>query len=170
MSTKSISTLIGVIRDIKEKGNEVVKAEVVFSDLTNRLISQYDGDKTFSELVITEKNSQTREEELMAALSGADIAGKCMILAKECGFESEKFNIYAESLVPKRGYDLIFNNLYANAIGKGRRLRYVAKIKNGSVKISLQAVKPSDPLFSSEEPKNCIVVTTRSEAKLAFSF
>ncbi len=153
--------VMGIVDGIKAGGDEVIKAEAIFSDKVNKLISMYEGDKTYSELVKEFKTENLHEDNFMIALSGEDLARKCLGLSRECGLNLDRNNISVESMVPEPGYDLIFNNLYSNAIGKGKRLRYTVTIEGDHARVSLRAIHPSDPLFSSDESENCIVLTTK---------
>jgi aspartokinase/homoserine dehydrogenase 1 len=133
--------VINVLQSLINSGDHVSKIEAVLSGTMNYLLSEYDGSKPFSDLVKSAKENNYTEPDPRDDLSGMDVARKCLILARECGWEIEESDIKVEPLmsvecanakdVPAffdelEDFNVTFQQLYVRAKNKGKQLRYVA--------------------------------------------
>jgi aspartokinase/homoserine dehydrogenase 1 len=168
--------VINVLRKLISGGDKVISIEAVLSGTINWLLSEYDGSKPFSELVRIAKERGYTEPDPRDDLSGMDVARKCLILAREAGLDIELENIYVDALMlpdidpaldlesffrESKPFDQLFDARYKKALDEGKKLRYIAKIENGSAKVELEGVGGSNSFFTLQGSENCIILTTR---------
>jgi bifunctional aspartokinase / homoserine dehydrogenase 1 len=168
--------VINVLQSLINSGDQVNKIEAVLSGTMNYLLSEYDGQKPFSELVKFAKDNSYSEPDPRDDLSGTDVARKCLILARECGWAIEESDIEVEPLMSTecanakdipafftelKNYDQPFQKRYESAKANGKRLRYVALIEHGMAKVSVMEVDETHAFYSLRGTENCISLTTK---------
>jgi len=167
--------VINVLQSLINSGDQVNKIEAVLSGTMNYLLSEYDGSKPFSALVAFAKENSYSEPDPRDDLSGMDVARKCLILARECGWSIEESDIEVEPLMTAecarakdvaaffaalKNDDEPFHKRFEDARSGGKRLRYVAVIENGKAKVSVMEVDETHAFYSLRGTENCISLTT----------
>jgi aspartokinase/homoserine dehydrogenase 1 len=144
--------VIGTLNDLLRSGDKINKMQAVLSGTLNFVFNNYDGKKSFSEIVKQAQDEGYTEPDPRLDLSGTDVMRKIMILAREAGEKMEMSDITNNSFMPEscmKGTvedfylamakeEAHFKKLYEEAANAGKKLKFVASYENGKAKVGLQ--------------------------------
>lgn len=167
--------VLGTLRDLLATGDTLVSIEAILSGTLSYLFSVFDGSRPFSAVVRDAQDAGYTEPDPRDDLSGADVARKLLILARECGYPLELAEVEVAPLLPDRclraptieafyealrAEDEDFERRRAEAATSGRVLRYVARLRDGQTTAGLEAVALDHPFARLAGSENVIAFTT----------
>ncbi len=146
--------VIGTLNDLMRSGDKVNKIQAVLSGTLNFVFNNYNGERTFAEVVKQAQDEGYTEPDPRLDLSGTDVMRKIMILAREAGEQIEMDDIANESFMPESCMTGDVNNfykemakqedhfkkLYQKAAESGNKLKFVATYENGRASVGLQQI------------------------------
>jgi aspartokinase/homoserine dehydrogenase 1 len=109
-------------------------------------------------------------------LSGLDVRRKLLILMREARLECNIIDIVSEQFIPSSCFDAedvesfyqilqenedSFKTLYQNAQKNGKRLKFVARLKDGKATTKLVEVQNDHPFYNLEGKDNIVLFFTR---------
>ncbi|MDO6620281.1 MULTISPECIES: bifunctional aspartate kinase/homoserine dehydrogenase II [unclassified Shewanella] len=164
------------LNDLRNSGDNIEAVGGIFSGTLCWLFEHYDGQKSFSELVVEARGLGITEPDPRDDLSGRDMQRKLLILAREIGFEIELDAIELNSLVPAELADLSLDDFlarigeldefmlqqYSAAFEQNKVLRYVASLDKVDGKmhaeVGIQWVDSNHPYASLTPGDNVFVI------------
>ncbi len=166
--------VIGTINDLIKSGDRILSIQAVLSGTLNFVFNQYDGSRTFSEVVAQAQKEGYTEPDPRLDLSGTDVARKILILAREAGYPIQFDEIENISFLPEEcmqgsvedfyhqltRYEDHFKSLLNNAQRQGKILKYTADFENGKAKVGLQHVASDSDLFHLYGKDNIVIFKT----------
>ncbi len=166
--------VIGTINDLIKSGDKIQSLKAVLSGTLNFVFNEYDGSKTFSEVVRQAQKEGYTEPDPRLDLSGTDVARKILILAREAGYPLQFEEIENKSFLPEEcmqgnvenfyekltAYEDHFKSLLNQAKNKGKILKYVAVFEDGKAKVGLQHIAPDSDLFHLYGKDNIVIFKT----------
>ncbi|MDE5811032.1 MAG: bifunctional aspartate kinase/homoserine dehydrogenase I, partial [Muribaculaceae bacterium] len=146
----------------------------VLSGTLNYIFNALSADTPLSEAVKQAKELGYSEPDPRIDLSGIDVLRKLVILTREAGYAVEQAEVERAPFIPQElfdgsvddfwrllpGLDKEFEDRRRNLEAEGKRLRFVASMERGKMKIGLQAVDESHPFYRLEGSTNNILLTT----------
>ena len=167
--------IVRVLKDLMLSGDRILKIEAILSGTISYIFNNFIGDASFYDVVKVAQELGYTEPDPRDDLGGIDFMRKMLILARDAGhvIESSDVNIgnilpdtclkaatvddfYAE-LLKAESY---FNDLKSKAAAQGKVMRYIGKLENGKVDISLQFVDENHPFYALSGSDNIISFTT----------
>lgn len=166
------------LSELLQAGDKLHSISGVFSGSLSYLLTQYDGQQSFTEFVLAAKDAGVTEPDPRDDLSGTDVQRKLLILARVAGFNLNLNDINVEPLLPqellkgsldefwsrKDQIDSYMAEKFATAQSSGHKLAYQAKatvvgnIVSGVV--GLAALPSSNALTQLTPSDNVFTLTT----------
>ncbi|HMR87440.1 MAG TPA: bifunctional aspartate kinase/homoserine dehydrogenase I [Saprospiraceae bacterium] len=168
--------VISTLRNLIQSGDNIIKIEAVLSGSVSFIFNSFDGSKPFSQLVTEAKELGYTEPDPRDDLSGADVARKITILAREAGYMVETSDVAINPILPERCLnakdvasffeilkeeDPYFTQLLQKAKADNGLLRFIAKAENGKISCGVEVVGPDSPFYNLGGSDNMIVFTSQ---------
>ncbi|WPU94188.1 bifunctional aspartate kinase/homoserine dehydrogenase I [Mucilaginibacter sabulilitoris] len=167
--------IINTLKNLMNSGDRVQRIEAILSGTISFIFNNFKGDANFHDVVKEAQEKGYTEPDPRDDLSGKDFMRKMLILARDAGYAMEEADVEIESVLPKASleaksvedfYDTLktedahFARLKDEAEKGGKVLRYIGKLEDGKVSITLQMVDENHPFYMLSGSDNIISFTT----------
>lgn len=166
--------VIGTLNDLMRSGDVVNRIEAVLSGTLNFVFNNYNGEKSFAEVVKQAQDEGYTEPDPRLDLGGTDVMRKIMILARESGERLEMDDITNSTFMPAScmtgsvedfyaemaKQEAHFAALYDQAVKAGKKLKFVAKYENGKAAVGLQHIDPQHDFYHLYGKDNVVLFYT----------
>lgn len=167
--------VLSTLRRLHDCGDRLLALDGVFSGSLSWLFNEYDGSRSFSELLRDARAAGFTEPDPRIDLGGADVARKLLILARAAGHALDVGDVEVESLVPASlralpldqflarlgEFDAGLAQRHRQASAQGKVLRFLARLdEHGRARVGLADVDPSHPAARLAGTDNLFALTT----------
>ncbi|WP_426583152.1 bifunctional aspartate kinase/homoserine dehydrogenase I [Mucilaginibacter sp. R-33] len=167
--------IINTLKNLMNSGDRVQRIEAILSGTISFIFNNFKGDANFHDVVKEAQDKGYTEPDPRDDLSGKDFMRKMLILARDAGYAMEEADVEIESVLPKASLeaktvedfyatlkteDAHFAKLKDAAEKDGKVLRYIGKLEEGKVTITLQMVDENHPFYMLSGSDNIISFTT----------
>ena len=167
--------IVKTLKDLMLSGDRLLSIEAILSGTISYIFNNYKGDISFHDVVKQAQEKGYTEPDPRDDLRGTDFMRKMLILARDAGYELEAEDVIIENMLPKSCLDAqsvddfylalkvehtFFEDMKNKAEMDKKVLRYIGKLENGQVKISLQMVNDTHPFYALSGSDNIISFST----------
>jgi aspartokinase/homoserine dehydrogenase 1 len=167
--------IIKTLNDLIISGDKITKIEAILSGTISFIFNNFKGDLTFHDIVKQAQEKGYTEPDPRDDLGGVDFMRKMLILARNSGLPLEAKDVDLGAILPDNCaqapsvgafYEELkvsndyFEKLKRDAEAENKVLRYIGKLEDGKVSISLQAVGANHPFYALSGSDNIIAFTT----------
>jgi bifunctional aspartokinase / homoserine dehydrogenase 1 len=172
--------VIGTLNDLLRSGDIVNRIEAVLSGTLNFVFNNYNGEKSFAEIVKQAQDEGYTEPDPRLDLGGTDVMRKIMILARETGEKLEMDNIANNTFMPPScmqgsvadfykamaAEEKHFKEIYQQAAKAGKKLKFVASYhsspsgEGGKATVGLQHIDPQHDFYHLYGKDNVVLFYT----------
>ncbi len=163
--------IVRTLRDLMMSGDRITRIEAILSGTISFIFNNFKGDAKFHDIVKLAQERGFTEPDPRDDLNGTDFMRKMLILSRDAGYTLEPEEVYLENMLPEscilaqsvaefyeqlKASEQHFNNLKEQAENAGKVLRYIGKLENGRVEITLQMVDETHPFYMLSGSDNII--------------
>lgn len=166
--------IINTMNSLINSGDKIIRIEAVLSGTLNFIFNTLSKDVSFSRAILSAKENGYSEPDPRIDLSGMDVVRKLVILTREAGYKVEQSDVERNLFVPQKYFegtlqefwdtiselDESFEVRRLKLENENKRLRFVAKFKNGRCAVGLEEVDQTHPFYDLEGSNNIIQITT----------
>lgn len=167
--------IIGTLKNLMMSGDRVDRIEAILSGTISFIFNSFKGDTDFYDIVKEAQNLGYTEPDPRDDLNGKDFMRKMLILARDAGYPLEAEDVKIDNILPDaclkaesveefyqelKNNAAYFENLKNTAASENKVLRYIGKLENGKVEISLQMVGDDHPFYALSGADNIISFVT----------
>ena len=166
--------IINTLNDLRNSGDRILKMEAVLSGTLNFIFNTLSADIPFSRTVRMAQEQGFSEPDPRIDLSGKDVIRKLVILSREAGYEANQEDVEAHLFIPDEFFrcseeefwaklptlDAGFEARRRQLESEGKRWRFVAKMEEGKLSVSLCAVDNMHSFYVLDGSNNIILLTT----------
>ena len=166
--------IINTINSLINSGDKILRIEAVLSGTLNYIFNVLSSEIPMSRAIKMAKDAGYSEPDPRIDLSGKDVIRKLVILAREAGYAVEQDDVEKHLFIPDEYFegsiedffnriadiDNDFEEKRAKAEAEEQRFRFVARLEEGKLDVSLQKVGSSHPFYVLEGSNNVILLTT----------
>ncbi|MCH2224018.1 MAG: bifunctional aspartate kinase/homoserine dehydrogenase I [Crocinitomicaceae bacterium] len=167
--------ILKTIEDLIISGDRISKIETVISGSLNFIFNEYKEGVLFSDVVKRARDEGYTEPNPLIDLSGLDVMRKILILAREAGYKRELSDVEYDSFLPKdcvsidcpqklfdqlKMHESGFRSRYNRALKNGNKLKVLASMNQGEMKVSLQEIASENPFYHLNGKDNAVAINT----------
>ena len=167
--------IVRVLKDLMMSGDRLLKIEAILSGTISYIFNNFIDEASFYDVVKEAQKLGYTEPDPRDDLSGVDFMRKMLILARDAGHQLESSDVNLGNILPKECLDAssvdnfyeellkaepYFKSLKEKAKSENKVIRYIGKLENGQVEISLQMVDQNHPFYALSGSDNIISFTT----------
>ena len=166
--------IINTINSLINSGDKILKIEAVLSGTLNYIFNVLSSEIPMSRAIMMAKEAGYSEPDPRIDLSGKDVIRKLVILAREAGYAVEQNDVEKHLFIPQEYFEGSIDDFFARisevdadfeakrsqAEAEDQRFRFVARLEEGKLDVSLQKVGSSHPFYVLEGSNNVILLTT----------
>jgi aspartokinase/homoserine dehydrogenase 1 len=167
--------IIKTLNDLMVSGDKISKIEAILSGTISFIFNNFKGEANFHDVVKVAQEKGYTEPDPRDDLGGIDFMRKMLILGRNAGLAIEAKDVKLGAILPEncanapsvddfynelKNSNAYFEQLKNEAAKAGKVLRYIGKLENGQVEISLQAVGADHPFYALSGSDNIIAFTT----------
>lgn len=167
--------IVRVLKDLMMSGDRILKIEAILSGTISYIFNNFIGEASFYEVVKKAQELGYTEPDPRDDLGGVDFMRKMLILARDAGHVIEASDVNLGAILPESCLraasvdefyaellkaEQFFNALKAKAKEDNKVIRYIGKLEEGKVEISLQMVDDKHPFYALSGSDNIISFTT----------
>jgi len=167
--------IIRTLKDLMMSGDNLFSIEAILSGTISYIFNNFKDEVRFHEIVKDAQDKGYTEPDPRDDLNGKDFMRKMLILARDAGYPLEVEDVSIQSMLPPacmaaesvadfyqelENNAAYFEDLKKQAADDGKVLRYIGKLEDGKVAITLQMVDDAHPFYMLSGSDNIISFTT----------
>ena len=166
--------VVSTLKNLLRAGDRVHAIEGLLSGTLAYIFNGLERGEAFSSVLAAAHERGFTEPNPADDLSGEDVARKLLILARELGMDVARSDIEVEPLLPAglsadhpnelfkmlRSFDGAWSTRVQKAARDGLRLRYLARISDGKLRVGVRAVNSDSPFAHVNGRDNVIAFRT----------